>query len=396
MTATAPADARSLLKQAMDHHQAGRLAEAEQGYLQVADAGYRKAEVMGLLAGIAEDDGRLELALTRWQDVLEASPSDLQALVSAGRLLHRLGRTGEAADVMVAASTVAPNDPYVVANLGVALFDAGRRDEALKAFRQAAERWPNSPMVQHQTRRVAAASVPFWHIPMMNDHPRNAAFESAVIQAIRARGPGARILDIGAGSGLLSMMAARAGATGVVACEAEPVIAETARTIVESNGYADRVRIVSKRSTDLVVGKDIDEPADILISEILSSDLLTEDILKTFEDALTRLVKPDATIIPYAVTAVGCLAGGEVLEHQAFVDTVEGFDVSPFGLLAPQRLPVAGNSPPWTRLSEDTDLLHIDLKAPAHPATLSRLAVTASSIAPAATATAGSTGATGG
>ncbi|MEL7220183.1 MAG: 50S ribosomal protein L11 methyltransferase [Bacteroidota bacterium] len=44
-------------------------------------------------------------------------------------------------------------------------------------------------------------------------------------------------MDIGTGSGLLAMMAARAGAQEVVACEMNPLLAEAASQIVEQNGF---------------------------------------------------------------------------------------------------------------------------------------------------------------
>lgn len=65
----------------------------------------------------------------------------------------------------------------------------------------------------------------------------------------------------------------------------------------------------------MVVGKEIEARADILISEILSSDLLAEDGLNTFEDAHARLLRPGATVIPRAATAVGCLVESEVLSE---------------------------------------------------------------------------------
>ena len=79
---------------------------------------------------------------------------------------------------------------------------------------------------------------------MLNDQPRNDAFEEGIKQAIAAHGSAARVLDIGAGSGLLSMMAARAGAQSVVCCESVGIIAEAAKKIVSINGYGDQIRMV--------------------------------------------------------------------------------------------------------------------------------------------------------
>jgi type II protein arginine methyltransferase len=196
---------------------------------------------------------------------------------------------------------------------------------------------------------------------MLNDVHRNAAFEEAIKKVVAARGTSVQILDIGAGSGLLSMMAARAGATNIVTCEAVPVIAEIAKRIVAQNGFSDRIAVVDKISTDLVIGRDMGARADILVSEILSSDLLAEDVLNTFEDAHARLTNEGATIIPRAATAVGCLVESNVLNQYAFVEEVSGFDVSEFTQLAANRLPVHGTMTEWKRLSPDVDLQKIDL-----------------------------------
>ncbi|MGZ5875842.1 MAG: 50S ribosomal protein L11 methyltransferase [Bradyrhizobium sp.] len=210
---------------------------------------------------------------------------------------------------------------------------------------------------------------------MLNDARRNDAFELAIRKAVAKEGPDARILDIGTGSGLLSMMAARAGARNIVTCEKVPVIAETAGRIIAANGHERQIRVVNKSSSQIVVGEDIGARADILISEILSSDLLAEDVLSTFEDAHARLLRQGATIVPRAATAVGCLVESDVLSNYAFIGDVSGFDLSPFGALAAQRLPVHGTMTSWRRLSGDVDLLRIDLSATEHPAEIRKLPV---------------------
>lgn len=171
------------------------------------------------------------------------------------------------------------------------------------------------------------------------------------------------------------MMAARAGAISVTACEMVPVIADMARAIIADNGYSDRVTVHTVPSTELAIGAHLAEPADILVSEILSSDLLTEKVIDTFEDAHSRLLKHDAIVIPRAASAIGCLVESRVLADYVFVNEVSGFDVSRFGALAAQKLPIHGTMTDWKRLSHDVELLRIDLTHKAHPADLQTLSI---------------------
>ena len=61
--------------------------------------------------------------------------------------------------------------------------------------------------------RPRHAYIPRWHFDMVLDSQRNDAYEAAIVRAVEfQRGMGAKevhVLDIGAGSALLSMMAAR-------------------------------------------------------------------------------------------------------------------------------------------------------------------------------------------
>jgi type II protein arginine methyltransferase len=374
----APPFLLQLLKSATAHHSSGDLEKAEEEYLRLLDHGYRKADILLLLARVSAKRGNPETAIGHLDQMLELAPNHLDALIEKGVLLHRIGRADDAARCFTSARSIAPENELVLANLAVALADSGRRHEALIEFRSLLELQPDDIHVRHQMRRLTSVMVPFWHIPMLNDLRRNDAFERAICKAVEKEGPDARILDIGTGSGLLSMMAARAGATNIVSCEKVAVIAETAERIVARNGYQSQIRVVNKSSTRIVIGKDIQARADILISEILSSDLLAEDVLSTFEDAHARLLREGATIVPRAATAAGCLVESDVLSQYAFVGDVSGFDVSPFGALAAQRLPVHGTMTSWRRLSGDIDLLRIDLSAREHVAEIRKLPIAVS------------------
>jgi Flp pilus assembly protein TadD len=367
--------ARALLHEAMELQAAGNLAAAEERYRLVIDADYRTAEVLPILAGILGLRGANEEALELWDTLLAIDPDHAVAHHEKGLIYSRTGRPDLAITAMQAACAADPANPVAANNLAVMLSDAGRKIEALDQFRRAQALQPGNIHIEHQIRRLSAEMVPFWHIPMLNDVRRNDAFEAAIVAALAQTGPDARVLDIGTGSGLLSMMAARAGAQSVTACEMVPIIADMARQIIADNGYSNRITVHTAPSTELRVGEHLDERADILVSEILSSDLLTEHVIDTFEDAHARLLKPDAIVIPRAASAIGCLVESQVLADYVFVDQVSGFDISRFGALASPKLPIHGTMTDWKRLSDDVELVHIDLTRTQHQSDLHLLQI---------------------
>ena len=82
--------------------------------------------------------------------------------------------------------------------------------------------------------------------------------------------PGMRVLDVGAGSGILSIAAARQGAAYVEAVEIDPMAASVCRQNMERNGVADTVR-VRVGSVDETLA---DEPFDLILANITIATLL--------------------------------------------------------------------------------------------------------------------------
>lgn len=135
---------------------------------------------------------------------------------------------------------------------------------------------------------------PVEHARMLHDQRRTNDYVAALAEAVR---PGDVVLDIGTGSGVLAIAAARAGARHVYAVEGSD-IAEVAERVFAANGVKDTVTLVPGWSRLA----ELPEPADLLVAEVIGNEPLEEEILETTLDARRRLLKPDARLIPHTLT----------------------------------------------------------------------------------------------
>jgi predicted RNA methylase len=170
--------------------------------------------------------------------------------------------------------------------------------------------------------------TPLWHFPMMNDSVRNDGYDKALGSALKSKK--GTVLEIGTGSGLLALMAARHGAAQVTTCEAVPSIAKKAKNIIQQNGYADRIRVFEGLSTNLAGGHEIPERFDVLVTEIFDDGLLGEGAFKSIRHAKEHLLKAGAQIIPARcrVMAMG-IESKEIFQNYN-VSTASGFDLRAF------------------------------------------------------------------
>lgn len=119
-----------------------------------------------------------------------------------------------------------------------------------------------------QTKEVIWSSIdqPY---ACLKDTERTLAFKRAIDQTVV---PGDVVIDAGAGSGILSLMAAAAGAKKVYAMEIDHTLAEVLRRTVKANRMDNVIQIVEGDILDADLGL----TADLVIAELMDTGLIDE------------------------------------------------------------------------------------------------------------------------
>lgn len=132
----------TLTSTARAHHEAGRLAEAEQVYRQALAAEPTNLGALHGLGLIAQDSGNLEIAADIFTRALALAPDAAGTLHALGYALHRLGRHGEAEARYRATLARDPDNPKLLNNLGNLAKDLGDFAGARAFYDQAIARDP--------------------------------------------------------------------------------------------------------------------------------------------------------------------------------------------------------------------------------------------------------------
>jgi protein arginine N-methyltransferase 1 len=145
-----------------------------------------------------------------------------------------------------------------------------------------------------EATHTAYARMLRFHAFLLGGRERVEAYATALEATVR---PGDRVLDVGAGTGVLGMLALRAGAAEVVAVEDTASLALAAE-FAAANGLADRVKLV-RRPTQQVR---LEPRARLLVSDAYDSFGLQDGMLGSMIDARERLATGDATLVPSALS----------------------------------------------------------------------------------------------
>lgn len=253
-----------------------------------------------------------------------------------------------------------PDGPRMVAELLVRAAAAGQSlaelAEAAIALRGA---HPMDRAIWAATDDLIYSQVPKWHWSMLRDRARTRAYRKAIEMSVQ---PGMLVLEIGAGTGILAMMAARAGAEHVYTVEANPLLARIAEQCLAQNGFADKVTVLAMHSTEMVIGHDIPRACDLLLHEILSCTVLGEGLAPTLHHATAQLLQPGAPLLPEFI-GIEAVLSGDMTASETPWWSVEGLELAPLALLDAAAHGIPGKAE-RKRLSSPVGVAEIDLHGP--------------------------------
>jgi protein arginine N-methyltransferase 1 len=142
------------------------------------------------------------------------------------------------------------------------------------------------------------------------------------------------VLDVGCGTGILCMFAAKAGARKVIGIECSGII-EQAERIVKANGFADKITLIRGKVEEVSLPEGI-EKVDIIISEWMGYCLFYESMLKTVLYARDKWLNDDGMIFPDKATLHICAIEDRDYKQEKidWWSNVYGFDMSAIGTVA--------------------------------------------------------------
>ncbi|RZO48223.1 MAG: tetratricopeptide repeat protein [Candidatus Pelagibacterales bacterium] len=325
---------KKILDFAIENHRKNNLKTAEQLYNEIIELEPEHLETIFLLGSLSIQTKNFDRAQQLLNKVIQIDPGHAKAHNNLGALFQELKKNKEAIFFYEKAIKINPKLPDTYCNLSLLYMNSGKHEEALKYCNEALSLIPQMLKAINLKSEILKKNTPHWHTQMINDEERNNFYFSALKSFIKTD---SNVLEIGTGSGLLSIMAANLGANEINTCETNSIMANTAKNLVADNNLSERINIIKKKSTDIKIGVDINKPANILVSEIFSSNLLSEDVLPSLEDAKQRLISKKAKIIPEYGSIMIALFGGDDIGKNIYTEKFKNIKLKKFNSIISKK-----------------------------------------------------------
>jgi protein arginine N-methyltransferase 7 len=355
-----PNDAEAHSNLGITLQELGRLEDAEASHKQAIAIKPDYAEAHTNLGNTLKELGRLEDAEASHKQAIAIKPDFAEAYYNLGITLKELGRLEDAETSYKKAIAIKPDYAEAHCNLGNIYLNKKQPIDAYKHIRIALYHSPKLAPALLIESSALSQLVPHWHVPMVNEKKRNDAYYFALEAVIN---PNSSVFEIGTGSGLLSMMAAKMKAKKITTCESNPIIAEKANTIITNSGYKKVINLISKKSTDIILDVDLSEKSNILVSEIFSSELLGEGVLPAIEDVKRRLLTLDAKIIPATASIMVSMFGGQEVQDYLYVKNYHGLKIEEFNSIIPKKALLNSNQLPINLFTDEVEAFRFEFES---------------------------------
>lgn len=166
------------------------------------------------------------------------------------------------------------------------------------------------------------------HRRYLADTARLDAFDAALNATIQ---PGDVVLDLASGTGILGLLACKAGASRVYAIEVGGIV-ELARELASANGFGDRIVAIH----ELASRATLPEQVDVIVTDAAGRFGFDGGIIDLLSDARRRFLKPAGRIIPRTLTlSIAPVDTREPAEHVGFwSQPLRGLSFAPATLIA--------------------------------------------------------------
>ncbi|GMK58803.1 hypothetical protein CspeluHIS016_0602450 [Cutaneotrichosporon spelunceum] len=196
------------------------------------------------------------------------------------------------------------------------------------------------------------------HEEMLKDQVRTMSYRNSIIQN-KHLFKDKVVLDVGCGTGILSMFAASAGAKLVIGVDMSNIL-DQAQKIVDANGFHDKIVLLKGKLEDIELPV---KEVDIIISEWMGYFLLYESMLDTVLLARDKYLAPNGLLFPDIATIyLAAIEDQEYKEEKInFWDDVYGFDYSCIKDIA-LREPLVDCVELKSVVSQPCAIKHIDIR----------------------------------
>ncbi|POS86482.1 hypothetical protein EPUL_004069 [Erysiphe pulchra] len=231
------------------------------------------------------------------------------------------------------------------------------RLQAMPSCEASVSNTKNKDESDHDSHYFSSYAYNDIHETMLKDTVRTEAYRDFIYHN-KNLFAGKTVLDVGCGTGILSMFCAKAGAERVFAVDNSNII-EKARENIFNNSFGDKIICIRGKIEDVTLPV---ESVDIIVSEWMGYCLLYEAMLESVLFARDKYLRPNGLMIPSHMNMwVAPVADPDyVADHILFWRDVYGFDMKAMQAGIHDEILIL-DTPPETICGEIYPFLQLDL-----------------------------------